>query len=188
MLEAGNPRLAGHRSLDASISLATRRSMPISRTEQQHRLRAGAVRIDGMKRLADPAVVAYRSTRIRRAHGAKEQPAMEYGAIDLHTKHSQIRIVTADGTVIVERRIVTRPDQFAAVFGGRDPMRILLESSTEREWVATCLEDVGHEVAVADPNFAAMYGRRTRRIKTDRRDVAALAEANASWPHVRADG
>jgi transposase len=67
-------------------------------------------------------------------------------------------------------------------------MRILLESSTEREWVATCLEDVGHEVAVADPNFAAMYGRRTRRIKTDRRDVAALAEANASWPHVRADG
>jgi transposase len=103
---------------------------------------------------------------------------MEYGAIDLHTKQSQIRIVTADGTVIVERRIVTRPDQFAAVFGGRDQMRILLESSTEREWVATCLEDVGHEVVVADPNVAVMYGTRTRRIKTDRRDVAALAEAN----------
>jgi transposase len=32
-------------------------------------------------------------------------------------------------------------------------------------------------VIVADPNFTAMYGHRSRRIKTDRRDVAALAEA-----------
>ena len=103
---------------------------------------------------------------------------MEYGAIDLHTKHSEIRIVTADGMVVFERRIATRADQFAAVFGGRDHMRILLESSTESEWVAGCLEELGHEVIVADPNFAAMYGTRTRRIKTDRRDVAALAEAN----------
>ena len=103
---------------------------------------------------------------------------MEYGAIDLHTQHSQIRIVTADGAVVVERRIATRADQFAAVFGGRDRMRIVLESSTESEWVATCLEELGHEVVVADPNFAAMYGTRTRRIKTDRRDVAALADAN----------
>jgi transposase len=68
--------------------------------------------------------------------------------------------------------------QFAAVFGGRARMRILLESSTESEWVATGLEELGHEVIVADPNFAAMYGSRTRRIKTDRRDVAALAKAN----------
>ena len=57
-------------------------------------------------------------------------------------------------------------------------MRILLESSTESEWVATCLEELGHEAVVADPNYAAMYGTRTRRIKTDRRDVAALAEGN----------
>jgi transposase len=103
---------------------------------------------------------------------------MDYGAIDLHTKHSQVRIVTADGTGVFERRIVTRADQFAVVFGGRARMRILLESSTESEWVATGLEELGHEVVVADPNYAAMYGTRTRRIKTDRRDVAAMAEAN----------
>ena len=57
-------------------------------------------------------------------------------------------------------------------------MRVLLESSTESEWVATCLEALSHQAVVADPNYAAMYGTRTRRIKTDRRDVAALAEAN----------
>lgn len=102
---------------------------------------------------------------------------MEYGAIDLHTRRSQIRIVAADGTLVLERRIDTRPGEFARLFGGRPRMRILVESSTESEWVARCLEQFGHEVVVADPTFAAMYGSRTRRIKTDRRDVAALVEA-----------
>ena len=57
-------------------------------------------------------------------------------------------------------------------------MRILVETGTESEWVAQALEAAGHEVIVADPNYAPMYGEPTRRIKTDRRDVAALAEAN----------
>ena len=56
-------------------------------------------------------------------------------------------------------------------------MRILLEAATESEWVAQHLETLGHEVIVADPNFTAVYGHRSRRIKTDRRDVAALADA-----------
>ena len=54
----------------------------------------------------------------------------------------------------------------------------MLESGTGSEWVAQHLEALGHEVVVADPNYAPMYGQRQRRIKTDRRDVAALAEAN----------
>ena len=43
---------------------------------------------------------------------------MEYGAIDLHKKESQIRIVTADGEVI-DRRIPTTRDWLTATFGGR---------------------------------------------------------------------
>ena len=57
-------------------------------------------------------------------------------------------------------------------------MRMLLETGTESEWVAQALEAAGHEVIVADPNYAPMYGELRRRVKTDRRDVAALAEAN----------
>jgi transposase len=39
------------------------------------------------------------------------------------------------------------------------------------------LESLGHEVIVADPNFAPMYATRSRRTKTDRRDARTLMEA-----------
>jgi transposase len=101
---------------------------------------------------------------------------MEYGAIDLHKKESQIQILTNTGEVI-DQRIATTRERLTHVFWGRPRMRILVEASTESEWVAQHLEQMGHEVIVADPNYAPMYGHRTRRIKTDRRDVTALREA-----------
>ena len=103
---------------------------------------------------------------------------MVYGAIDLHLRYSQIRIIDEAGTVLRDRRVVTSRERLIQVFADHGPMRILLETGTESEWVAQALEGVGHEVIVADPNYAPMYGERTRRVKTDRRDVAALAEAN----------
>jgi transposase len=102
---------------------------------------------------------------------------MEYGAIDLHLRRSQIRIIDADERVVLDRRIDTTREAFAQLFGGRARMRILLESSTESEWVAQHLETMSHEVIVADPNYAPMYGSRSRRVKTDKRDAAALAIA-----------
>jgi transposase len=111
---------------------------------------------------------------------------MEYGAIDLHTKRSQIRIVDAEGRAVVERKIDTTRADLTQVFGGRSALRILLESSTESEWVAQHLETMGHAVIVADPNYAAMYGSRSRKVKTDKRDVAALAEANRTGVYRRA--
>jgi transposase len=102
---------------------------------------------------------------------------MEYGAIDLHLRASQIRMVQADGSVILDRRITTSREAFVGLFGGRARMRVLLETGTESEWVAQAIESCGHEVIVADPNYALMYGLRQRQIKTDKRDVAALAEA-----------
>ena len=53
----------------------------------------------------------------------------------------------------------------------------MIEASTDSEWVARCLESLGHEVVVADPHFAPMYATRTRKVKTDRRDARALADA-----------
>jgi transposase len=111
---------------------------------------------------------------------------MEYGAIDLHARRSQIRIVRDDGAVILERRVDTTRPELDRVFAERPAMRILIESSTESEWVAQHLETWGHEAIVADPNYAAMYGSRCRAVKTDRRDVAALAEACRTGVYRRA--
>lgn len=102
---------------------------------------------------------------------------MEYGAIDLHTRKTLIRIVDGEGAVILDRTITTTREGLAQMFHGRARMRVVLETGTESEWVAQAIEAEGHEVVVADPNYALMYGVTVRAVKTDRRDVAALAEA-----------
>jgi transposase len=103
---------------------------------------------------------------------------MVYGAIDLDMRYSQVRVIDATGTVLRDQRVSTSRERLVKTFDGWGPMRILVETGTESEWVAQTLEAAGHEVIVADPNYAPMYGDLQRRVKTDRRDVAALAEAN----------
>jgi len=101
---------------------------------------------------------------------------MDHIGIDVHKIQSQVCILNERGERI-EQRILTDRVRFGEVFGGRPGARILIEASTESEWVARCLEELGHEVIVADPNFAPMYATRSRRVKTDRRDARTLAEA-----------
>src|SRR5205809_3319883 len=123
---------------------------------------------------------------------------MDTIGVDLHKRETQLCIGQADGS-ITEQRIVTSRERFTAVLGHRPPARILVEASTESEWVACHLESLGHEVIVADPNYAPMYATRARRVKTDRRDARTLMEAcragtyrpahrlSAARRHVRAE-
>jgi transposase len=103
---------------------------------------------------------------------------MVYGAIDLHKRYSQIRVIDETGQVLRDQRVATNRDRLVAIFAGYGVIRILLESATESEWVAAALEAAGYDVVVADPNFGPMYGDLQRKVKTDKRDAAALAEAN----------
>ena len=123
---------------------------------------------------------------------------MDTIGVDLHKRETQLCIGQVDGT-ITEQRIVTSRERFTAVLGHRPPARILVEASTESEWVACHLESLGHEVIVADPNYAPMYATRSRRVKTDKRDARTLMEAcragtyrpahrlSAARRHVRAE-
>ncbi|HEY0172222.1 MAG TPA: transposase, partial [Pyrinomonadaceae bacterium] len=101
---------------------------------------------------------------------------MDFVGIDLHKTSSQI-CTLSEGGELTERRIKTTKAAFDGVFADRAPARILVEASTESEWVAQHLESLGHEVIVADPNFAPMYATRDKKIKTDKRDARALCEA-----------
>jgi len=101
---------------------------------------------------------------------------VDHIGIDLGKRESQIAIITEDGELI-DRRIRTERHRLTEIFGHLPKAKVLVEASTESEWVARCLEELGHEVIVADPNYAPMYSQRTRRVKTDRRDARALAHA-----------
>lgn len=103
---------------------------------------------------------------------------MHYGAIDLHAKYTWIRIVTAEDVLIVEKKVPTTRASLMDVFARLARARILIESSTDSDWVAQVIEACGHEVIVVAPSYALMYGHRDKQIKTDRRDVVALTVAN----------
>jgi transposase len=101
---------------------------------------------------------------------------MEDIGMDLGKRESQVAIITEAGE-LTEKRIRTQRNRLRQFFAERPKARILMEASTISEWVARLLEELGHEVVVADPNYAPMYARRSRRVKTDKRDARALMEA-----------
>lgn len=104
---------------------------------------------------------------------------MDYVGIDLHKRESQICVHFAKGGM-KEKRIKTSRDRFATELAAMvaPGSKVLLEASTESMWAAKHLASLGYQVIVADPNFAPMYGdKRKRKVKTDRRDALALADA-----------
>jgi transposase len=110
---------------------------------------------------------------------------MDYCGFDLAKTASQVCIRT-EGGQLVERRLKTTRDELTKFFAERPPTRILIEAATESEWVARHLEGLGHEVVVADPNFAPMYATLSKKIKTDKRDARALCDARERGTYRRA--
>jgi hypothetical protein len=59
---------------------------------------------------------------------------MDHISIDVHKRESQIYLL-AEGSEVIEQRIRTEDERFAAGLGTRPRARILIEASTDREWV-----------------------------------------------------
>jgi transposase len=122
------------------------------------------------------ALLSRRRQLIEMLGAEKNRLGQVFGRGKRQVKKSLKGHITDDGELI-ERRIITGRAAFAAVLGSRPRAHILLEASTESEWVARYLESLGHEVIVADPGFAPMYATRSKKVKTDKRDARALCEA-----------
>jgi transposase len=101
---------------------------------------------------------------------------MKHGAIDVHKKSSRVCLEAAGGGY-EEFDVATERQALTVAFAGLARCKLLIESSTESEWVARLLEELGHEVIVGDPNYQLMYASRSKRIKTDARDGRALCDA-----------
>jgi transposase len=98
--------------------------------------------------------------------------------IDLGDKHSAYCVLDRAGASIGDGVVKTRPDALKAVFGGAGRMRIALECGTHSPWVSRILEELGHEVIVANPRRLRLISESDRKNdKADSRTLARLAQA-----------
>lgn len=67
---------------------------------------------------------------------------MDFVGIDLHKTSSQVCLLSEDGA-LTERRIKSTRASFDEIFANRPLARILVEASTESEWVADILGHSG---------------------------------------------
>ena len=67
---------------------------------------------------------------------------MQYVGIDVHTKASQLCQIDDNGE-ITERRIPTERTLLQDLFRDAPRSKVLLEATTEGEWVARCIEELG---------------------------------------------
>ena len=102
-----------------------------------------------MKRLAATSRGSLRSTNRSLAlcnQGTKTRSSQPWNMVPsiCICDAANFRIGRQDGTVVKDGKCDTTRAELTRVFGGRARIRVLLESSTEREWVAQHLESLGH--------------------------------------------
>jgi len=83
---------------------------------------------------------------------------MNWIGVDVGNVHCQIREISSTGE-IWGARVPAQAERLKATFQARPQARVLLESSTESEWVARILEGLGH----APTRQASARARASRR-------------------------
>jgi transposase len=105
----------------------------------------------------------------------KGEPAVQYLAIDLGSRTSQICIRSESGELLRERSWETQT--LAAYLGTLEPSHVVLETSAEAFAVARAARRAGHEVTVVPSTMSKLLGVGSRGVKTDQRDARALSLA-----------
>src|SRR3954454_2083410 len=112
--------------------------------------------------------------------GNKEHPPMTAG-LDLGDKYSYLCLIdTPSGEVIEEGRLRTTPEALRRRFASeRPPMRIAIESGTHSPWVSRLLEELGHEVLVANSRKKRLiYSNKRKTDEVDAENLARLARVD----------
>ena len=93
--------------------------------------------------------------------------------IDLGDRKSHVCVLDADGQVLEESQIATKPKALRAHFERPAPARIALEAGTHSAWVSELLKELGHDVIVANARKLRMIFQSDS--KNDRLDAEQLA-------------
>ena len=99
--------------------------------------------------------------------------------VDLGDRKSAVCRLDAAGQVVERRVLPTTRAFFESYFAALPSARVVLEVGTHSPWISRLLEELGHEVIVA--NAAKLRGKKTRR-KNDRIDAESLARQGRADP------
>ena len=104
--------------------------------------------------------------------------------LDISDRMSHLYVVDSAGKCLEEGRVRTTTPALQRWFGGRAPMRVVLEVGTHSPWVSRVLIACGHEVLVANARKLRFIYQSDR--KTDQLDAAALARVGRLDPQLLA--
>lgn len=104
--------------------------------------------------------------------GKKQQPGEAIG-LDLSDRSFQYCHLDADGEIQVEGKVTLTAAALKRTFGHLPRTRMALETGSQSGWVKRCLEELGHEVIVANARELQSISGSHR--KTDQRDAEQLA-------------
>lgn len=102
--------------------------------------------------------------------------------IDLGDRFGQVCVLDATGEVVEEARLAMTKAAVQQRFGHAARARIALEAGTHSPWVSALLEELGHEVVVANPRKLRMIFKSDT--KNDRLDAEQLARVARMDPRL----
>ena len=85
--------------------------------------------------------------------------------IDLGDRWSRYCVVDTSGAIVEEDRVRTTGDALREKFGRLSPTRMVIEAGTHSPWVSRLLEEVGHQVIVANPRKVRLIYESDRKNK-----------------------
>jgi transposase len=107
---------------------------------------------------------------------SKDRPKMTAG-LDLGDRYSYLCLLDTDGGEVMEEgRLRTTPEALRRRFASEPSMRIAIETGTHSPWVSRLLEELGHEVLVANARKTRLiYANKRKTDEVDAQNLARLA-------------
>jgi transposase len=122
-----------------------------------------------------------KSIRSKRSAEWKPRPAITVG-VDLGDRFSHYCMLNQDGEVVEEGRIPTSAVALRRQFAGEARQRIAMECGTHSPWIGRRLQQLGHQVIVA--NARKLRAISQNESKNDRVDAEMLARLAYCDPHL----
>ena len=104
--------------------------------------------------------------------------------IDMGDRRSEICALDGEGNVQKRRKVATERGALQREFERVEPARVVLEAGTHSPWMSRLLEELGHEVVVANPRQVPLISTNVQ--KDDRRDAELLARLGRVDPKLLA--